>query len=61
MIHTSLPASALTTAGTVDSCKALENVERLFRGLNTDLMIRPIHQRLASRVRAPVLIRMLAY
>lgn len=48
MIHISLPASALTTAGTVDSCRALENVRRVFRGLNTDVLIRPIHHRLAT-------------
>ena len=45
----------------MESCKALENVERVFRGLNTDLLIRPIRHRLADRVRAYVLIRMLAY
>ena len=45
----------------MESYKALENVERVFRGLNTDLLIRPIRHRLAERVRAHVLIRMLAY
>ena len=44
----------------MQSCKALENVERVFRGLNTDLLIRPIRHRLEDRVRAHVLIRMLA-
>jgi hypothetical protein len=33
----------------------------VFRGLNTDLLIRPIRHRLEDRVRAHVLIRMLAY
>ena len=33
----------------------------MFRGLNTDLLIRPIRHRLAGRVRAHVLIRLLAY
>src|SRR5215469_8623074 len=61
VIRTSLPAGALPAAGVVDSYKALENVERVFRGLNTDLLIRPIRHRLAERVRAHVLIRMLAY
>jgi DDE family transposase len=61
VIRTSLPADALPAAGAVDSCKALENVERVFRGLNTDLLIRPIRHRLEDRVRAHVLIRMLAY
>jgi Transposase DDE domain len=61
VIRTSLPAEALPAAGAVESYKALENVERVFRGLNTDLLIRPIRHRLADRVRAHVLIRMLAY
>jgi hypothetical protein len=61
VIRTSLPADALGTGGAVESYKALANVERVFRGLNTDLLIRPIRHRLAERVRAHVLIRMLAY
>ncbi len=60
VIRTSLPADALPAAGAVDSYKALENVERVFRGLNTDLLIRPIRHRLEDRVRAHVLIRTLA-
>ncbi len=54
------PPDALPAAGAVESYKAPENVERAFRGLNTDLLIRPIRHRLADRVRAEVLIRMLA-
>jgi hypothetical protein len=61
VIRTSLPADALPATRAVDSYKALENVERVFRGLNTDLLIRPIRHRLEERVRAHVLIRMLAY
>jgi hypothetical protein len=61
VIRTSLPAAALGTASAVESYKGLENVERVFRGLNTDLLIRPIRHRLEDRVRAHVLIRMLAY
>src|SRR5579875_2095360 len=61
VIRTSLPADTLGTGRAVESCKALENVERVFRGLNTDLLIRPIRHRLAHRVRAHVLIRLLAY
>jgi hypothetical protein len=57
----SLPADVLGTGAAVESYKALENVERVFRGLNTDLLIRPIRHRLAERVKAHVLIRMLAY
>jgi hypothetical protein len=61
VIRTSLPAAVLPTGGTVESYKALANVERVFRGLNTDLLIRPIRHRLEDRVRTHVLIRMLAY
>jgi hypothetical protein len=61
VIRTSLPAAVLGTGGAVESYKALANVERVFRGLNTDLLIRPIRHRLQDRVRAHVLIRMLAY
>jgi hypothetical protein len=61
VIRTSLPVDVLGTGGAVESYKALENVERVFRGLNTDLLIRPIRHRLADRVRAHVLIRLLAY
>ena len=60
VIRTSLPADVLGTGAAVESCKALENVEWVFRGLNTDLLIRPIRHRLAERVRAHVLIRLLA-
>jgi Transposase DDE domain len=61
VIRTSLPADALGTASAVESYKGLENVERVFRGLNTDLLIRPTRHRLDGRVRAHVLISMLAY
>jgi hypothetical protein len=61
VIRTSLPADMLGAGAAVESYKALENVERVFRGLNTDLLIRPIRHRLAPRVRAHVLIRLLAY
>lgn len=61
VIRTSLPADALGTGGAVESYKSLENVERVFRGLNSDLLIRPIRHRLKDRVRAHVLISMLAY
>ena len=61
VIRTSLSPDVLGAGGAVESYKALENVERVFRGLNTDLLIRPIRHRLAPRVRAHVLIRLLAY
>jgi Transposase DDE domain len=61
VVRTSLPADALGTASAVESYKGLENVERVFRGLNSDLLIRPIRHRLEDRVRVHVLIGMLAY
>ncbi len=60
VVRTSLPADALGAGRAVESCKALENVERVFGGLNTDPLIRPIRHRLEDRVKAHVLIRMLA-
>jgi hypothetical protein len=46
----------------VRSYKALANVERAFRSLKTvDLKVRPIHHRLADRVRAHILLCMLAF
>jgi hypothetical protein len=46
----------------VRSYKALANVERAFRSLKTvDLKVRPIHHRTAERVRAHILLCMLAY
>ncbi len=41
--------------------KGLEDVERFFRTLNTELDVRPIRHRLADRVRAHVFLRMLSY
>src|SRR5437667_2693860 len=61
VIRASLAADALGTGAAVESYKALEHVERVFRGLTSDLLIRPIRHRLEDRVRAHVLIRMLAY
>jgi len=61
VIRTSLPAGVLGAGSAVQSCKALENVERVFRGLSTDLLIRPIRHRLEDRVRVHVLVRLLSY
>ncbi len=61
VVRTSLPAGVLGAGAAVESYKALENVERAFRGLNSDLLIRPIRHRLEDRVKAHVLIRLLAY
>jgi transposase len=61
-LRTSLSASRLDAAQTVRSYKQLANLERVFRILKSvDLELRPIHHRLADRVRAHVLICLLAY
>ena len=41
--------------------KGLEDVERFFRTLNSELDVRPIRHRLADRVRAHMFLRMLSY
>src|SRR6266536_397768 len=61
VLRTSVPADALDTAGVVVAYKNLSYVERDFRHIKTDdLALRPIHHRLEDRVRAHVLICMLA-
>src|SRR6266536_1471078 len=61
VLRTSLEEEVLEAAGVVSSYKALANVERVFRGFNTDLDIRPIRHRTAERVRTHVFLRMLSY
>jgi len=62
VLRTSLNAQRLDAAETVRSYKRLAQVERAFRVLkNLELQIRPIHHRLADRVRAHVLVCLLAY
>lgn len=62
VIRTSVSAGTLSSEDTVRSYKQLSNVERAFRCLKTvDLKVRPIHHRKADRVRAHVLLCMLAY
>ena len=62
IIRTSLDAQRMDASQCVRSYKALSNVERAFRSLKTvDLKVRPIHHRLADRVRAHILLCMLAY
>jgi DDE family transposase len=62
VIRTSLPAAEMDTDETVRSYKRLAQVERAFRSIKTvDLHLRPIRHRLENRVRAHVLICMLAY
>jgi transposase len=60
--RTSVSAAQMDAADCVRNYKALANVERAFRSLKTiDLKVRPIHHRTADRVRAHILLCMLAY
>jgi transposase len=62
VIRTDLKSQTLDATTTVRAYKDLANVERAFRSIKTvDLEVRPIHHRLADRVRAHVLLCMLAY
>jgi len=62
VVRTNLPAEICDDATTVRSYKSLALVERAFRCLKTvDLQVRPIYHWLADRVRAHVLLCMLAY
>ena len=61
VLRTSVDADTLDPAGVVDGYKNLANVERDFRIIKSDdLDLRPIHHRLDDRVKAHVLICMLA-
>jgi hypothetical protein len=61
VIRTSVATERLDAAGVVEAYKRLANVERDFRSLKSiDLDLRPIHHHLAGRVRAHVLVCMLA-
>jgi hypothetical protein len=61
VLRTSLPEPTLASHDVVLRYKGLEDVERFFRTLNTELDIRPIRHRLADRVRAHLFLRMLSY
>ena len=62
VIRTSEPRQALSAEDTVRSYKNLAQVERAFRTLKgMDLRIRPIHHRGEERVRAHILLCLLAY
>jgi transposase len=62
VVRTSLPAATLGDADTVRSYKSLARVERAFRCIKTiDLHVRPVYHWLEDRVRAHVLLCMLAY
>ncbi len=61
VLRTNVPAETLPAHGVVTAYKNLANVERDFRSIKVDdLALRPIHHRLEDRVRAHVLIAMLA-
>ena len=62
MIRTNLPATQSDVAATVRAYKSLSGVEHAFRSLKTvDLELRPVFHWTAPRVRAHVLLCMLAY
>ena len=62
VIRTSVDEDRLGTGEVVDSYKRLSKVERAFRSMKTvDLKVRPIHHRRERRVRAHLLLCMLAY
>jgi len=62
VVRTSLPRNRLDADDTVRSYKLLSQVERAFRSFKTvDLKVRPIHHHLEDRVRAHILLCMLAY
>ena len=62
VIRTSEPAERLSAADGVRSYKRLASVEQAFRCLKgIDLLVRPIHHRTAERVRAHILLCLLAY
>jgi hypothetical protein len=62
VVRTSVPAAALAAEQAVRTYKRLAEVERAFRSFKSvDLKVRPIHHRLEERVRAHVLLCMLAY
>lgn len=62
VIRTSVAKQVMDANATVGAYKSLSQVERAFRSLKSiDLKIRPIHHRLAERVKAHVFLCMLAY
>jgi transposase len=62
IVRTSLSEDKMDANETVRSYKLLSQAERAFRSFKTvDLMVRPIYHRLEDRVRAHILLCMLAY
>jgi transposase len=52
---------ALTGAEVVSAYRSPADIERVFRGFNTDRDVRPIRHRSEARVRVRVFLRMLSY
>ena len=62
VVRTNVTSELLDSSSVARSYKGLSNAERAFRSLKTvDIEIRPIHHRRSRRVRAHVLLCMLAY
>jgi hypothetical protein len=62
VVRTTVPSHEMDREQVVRSYKALSVAEQAFRSMKTvDLKVRPIHHRLPDRVRAHVLLCMLAY
>ena len=62
IVRTPVAATTMDAPQVVRSYKSLSDVERAFRCLKTvDLKVRPIHHRLADRVRSHIFLCMLAY
>jgi hypothetical protein len=62
VLRTNVPADSLSASDAVSTYKSLARVERAFRSLKTvDLELRPVFHWTAPRVRAHVLLCMLAY
>ena len=62
VIRTNVPAATLAAPDVVAAYKSLPHVERAFRTLKSaDLEVRPIYHRKDARIRAHVLVCMLAY
>ena len=62
VLRTALSVQKMPAPEVVRSYKSLSDVERAFRSIKTvDLKARPIHHRLADRVRSHIFVCMLAY
>ena len=62
VLRTSVGAETLAIEAVVETYKRLAGVERAFRSIHgSDIQVRPVHHRLEGRVRAHVLVCMLAY